>query len=150
LTSPLAVVASVLEPRERDALQVHLARKGFAVCWQPDGDTAARTVLEKRPEVVLLDAGLRRKNGFQVCRIVRSQVSLATVHLVLFVEPAPPAIREWARLHGADHLVAQKLGFTSLTSDEELQRLLDRVLAASAASQSSISPQGHPFPEVIE
>ncbi|MBK7956263.1 MAG: winged helix-turn-helix domain-containing protein [Candidatus Accumulibacter sp.] len=51
----------------------YLRKNDFEVLIEPRGDTAEARILDVRPELVILDVMLPGKDGFEVCRGVRSQ-----------------------------------------------------------------------------
>jgi two-component system response regulator VicR len=50
-----------------------LRRAGHDVMTAFDGDTALSLWRERRPELIVLDVGLPKKDGWEVCRIVRDE-----------------------------------------------------------------------------
>jgi DNA-binding response OmpR family regulator len=56
-----------------DVLCYILRRAGYDVMVAFDGDTALRLWRERDPELVLLDIGLPRTNGWEVCRAIRTE-----------------------------------------------------------------------------
>jgi DNA-binding response OmpR family regulator len=56
-----------------DLLSYILRRAGHEVILAFDGETALRMWKERDPELVLLDIGLPRKNGWEVCRTIRNE-----------------------------------------------------------------------------
>jgi CheY-like chemotaxis protein len=55
-----------------ESLAVLLRIDGHEVITVYDGSTAVETALRERPDVVLLDIGLPRLNGYQACEAMRS------------------------------------------------------------------------------
>src|SRR5678816_283737 len=60
------------EPSIALALEDDLRREGYDTEVASDGDTAARRAVSKEFDLILLDLMLPRKDGFEVCREVRS------------------------------------------------------------------------------
>ncbi len=56
-----------------DLLSYILRRAGHEVILAFDGDAALRLWKERDPELVLLDIGLPRRNGWDVCRTIRNE-----------------------------------------------------------------------------
>ena len=52
-----------------DALQPH----GYTLVTAENGEDALQKVAESVPDLVLLDVVLPKKNGFQVCRQIKTQ-----------------------------------------------------------------------------
>ncbi len=68
---PILVVED--EPDLSDLLRYILRRAGHDVIVAFDGDAALRLWREQNPELVLLDIGLPRKDGWEVCRAIRNE-----------------------------------------------------------------------------
>jgi two-component system response regulator TctD len=56
-----------------DALQRHLRREGYGVDWQRDGHGADEVLRYQRYELLILDIGLPRLDGFAVLRNLRDR-----------------------------------------------------------------------------
>jgi len=56
-----------------DLLRKVLGEQGYDVCSARDGDTGLAHALEEEPDLVILDIGLPRRNGFDVVRELRRQ-----------------------------------------------------------------------------
>ncbi|HLF79278.1 MAG TPA: response regulator transcription factor [Dehalococcoidia bacterium] len=62
-----------------DLLTFILRRAGHDVITAFDGESALRLWREQDPELVLLDVGLPRTNGWEVCRVIRSEATTPVV-----------------------------------------------------------------------
>ena len=80
-------------------------------------DTAATA---QKPQVVL-DAMMPRRDGFDVCRTIKADPSLAGVHVVMLTAMGQKADRERALAAGADHFMTKPF------DEEELLTLLRRL-----------------------
>lgn len=56
-----------------DAVQRRLKRDGYAVDWQRDGQSADEVLRYQRYELVILDIGLPRRDGFSILRGMRAR-----------------------------------------------------------------------------
>ena len=56
-----------------DILRFNLQKEGFETLEAYDGKTGLELVLERRPDLVLLDLMLPEMNGFEVCKSIRDQ-----------------------------------------------------------------------------
>jgi two-component system alkaline phosphatase synthesis response regulator PhoP len=95
------------EPNLRDTVSFILEMEGFRVALACDGEEALEKVGALRPDVVLLDAMLPRRDGFDVCRTIRADPNLAKVRVVMLTALSQRTDRERARAAGADHFVAK-------------------------------------------
>ncbi len=93
-SNPLVLVVDD-EPRMRDVIERILRREGYKVITAPDGETALRLTLEKKPAVLLLDLMIPGIDGREVCRRVR-ELSTKTqiIYFTAKVEQAPTTLKE--------------------------------------------------------
>lgn len=61
------------EPDLGDAVLRHLRREGYAVDWQRDGQSAQEVLKYQSYDLIVLDIGLPRKDGFSVLRSLRAE-----------------------------------------------------------------------------
>ncbi len=59
------------EPQIVQLCRDYLEHAGFAVLTESNGRTALRTILDKRPDIVVLDLGLPGIDGLEITREVR-------------------------------------------------------------------------------
>lgn len=64
-----------------ELLVEYLGMQGFALSRVASGDAGAKAILEKQPDLVLLDLMLPGMNGLDVCRQVRDAYSGAILML---------------------------------------------------------------------
>lgn len=61
------------DPAVRGAVSSALAGEGYDVDWFADAEEALRQLLATPPAVVLLDVGMPRLDGWELCEILRRQ-----------------------------------------------------------------------------
>jgi two-component system, OmpR family, response regulator TctD len=61
------------EPDLGDAVLRHMRRQGYAVDWQRDGQSAQEVLSYQPYDLVVMDIGLPRKDGFALLRWVRAK-----------------------------------------------------------------------------
>ena len=70
----MATILVVEDRREvLDVLQRTLTENGYEVLPAADGDVALEIALDQRPDLLILDIGLPKKNGYVVARELRSR-----------------------------------------------------------------------------
>ena len=106
LGEPLILLADD-EPNLRETVSFLLEMEGFHVALASDGVEALDRVRELRPAVVLLDAMMPRRDGFDVCRTIRADPELAGVCIVMLTALSQRTDRERALAAGADHFVTK-------------------------------------------
>ncbi|MEO5669899.1 MAG: response regulator [Ramlibacter sp.] len=107
-------------------MTVLLEMLGHTVRSVHDGQAAVEAAAEFHPEVVLLDIGMPRLNGFEACRMIRAQPGGGAMKVV--------AITGWGQ--PGDRIASQEAGF-----DQHMVKPVDpvqltKLLAAVAAERS--------------
>jgi DNA-binding response OmpR family regulator len=90
------------EPNIIEAISFILSREGFTVHVHADGATAVARLRRHVPQVVILDAMLPGRSGFDILREIRSDPALATLPVMMLT----------ARSQERDRALAQELGVT--------------------------------------
>ena len=106
MPEPLVLVVDD-EPHIRETISFILEMEGFRVETAGDGEEALDAVARLRPRVVLLDAMMPRRDGFDVCRTIRATPELADVRVIVLTALGQQTDRERALAAGADHYVSK-------------------------------------------
>jgi len=88
-------------PTTRRQIAGILEEQGYRVLTAEDGQQAIELTLEHHPELVVLDIVLPKKNGFQVCRSIKSNPDLA-IKVMIVTSKAAEKDRIWSQRQGAD------------------------------------------------
>jgi len=120
--APVVVLADD-EPNIRETLAFMLEMEGFDVVQARDGEEALERVREHRPRVLLLDAMMPRRDGFDVCRTIKGEPDLAGTVVVMVTALGQRTDRERALEAGADHYIAKPF------DENKLLDLLRRAIA---------------------
>jgi CheY-like chemotaxis protein len=120
VADPLVLVVDD-EPNIVETLSFVLEMEGFRVATAEDGEQALAQVAALRPPVVVLDAMMPRRDGFDVCRAIKADPGLAGVHVVMLTAMGQRSDRERAIAAGADHFMTKPF------DEEELLALLRRL-----------------------
>jgi phosphoribosyl 1,2-cyclic phosphodiesterase/CheY-like chemotaxis protein len=105
----------------RSTLAQWLATRGWRVIEADDGDVGLKLALENSPEVVLCDLLMPRCNGFQFCRSLREQKSLANTKIIVTTGSAYSMDRLTALEAGADEYLVKPVSPRELA--QHLKRL---------------------------
>lgn len=89
-------------PTSRKFVSDTLEASGFEVITAEDGEAATGLISEVIPDVVVLDIILPKKNGFQVCREVKTDSATKDVPIVLLSSKNQELDRFWGQRQGAD------------------------------------------------
>jgi len=105
------------EPTLLETLEYNLTRQGYEVHTAADGLTALEVARRERPDVIVLDVMLPGIDGFEVCRILRREMSV-------------PILMLTARVDEVDKVVGLEVGADDyLTKPFSMRELLARVKA---------------------
>jgi CheY-like chemotaxis protein len=104
------------EPSIRETVGFILEMEGFRVAMAEDGEQALEQVRLLRPPVLLLDAMMPRRDGFDVCRAIKGDAELAGTHVVMLTAMGQQRDRERAFAAGADYFVTKPFDETELLS----------------------------------
>ena len=112
-----------------DTLEALLRIEGFTVTVAYDGAAAVEAVREDPPEIVLMDIGMPRMDGYEAARRIREQVS--GIRLI--------ALTGWGQ--ELDRQKAETAGFnTHLVKPVDLERLLTTINTVGASPGTPASP----------
>ncbi len=105
------------EPTLLETLKYNLMRQGYEVVTAADGARALLTARTEKPDLVILDVMLPGLDGFEICRILRQEMSLSILMLT-------------ARDEEVDKIVGLEVGADDyLTKPFSMRELLARVKA---------------------
>lgn len=123
----MAVHVLIAEDDEHiiESLSFILGRAGFEVASVTDGEAALARLREPdRPDLLILDVMLPRRNGFDVLKTVKADARLSGVPVMMLTAKAQPHDRASAQALGADAYVTKP--FSNAHVVAEAQRLTAR------------------------
>jgi DNA-binding response OmpR family regulator len=107
----IAVLTKVLvvddSPAQTRLLQSVLQQGGFHSVAISDPSQIEEAIEEERPNVILLDVVMPKRNGFEACRDLKSQQTYAKIPVILVTSKATPSDRYWGEQQGANGFVAK-------------------------------------------
>jgi len=108
------------EPNIVESLSFLMKREGFDVQVAGDGTAALRLVERERPDLVVLDVMLPRRDGYDVCKAIRADRRLDGVRILMLSAKGRELDRRKGLELGADDYV---------TKPFSTRELIDRVRA---------------------
>ena len=93
-------------PTTRQKIAGILEEHGYRVLTAEDGQQAIELTHQHHPELVVLDIVLPKKNGYQVCRSIKSDPDLA-IKVMIVTSKAMEKDRIWSERQGADGYLAK-------------------------------------------
>jgi twitching motility two-component system response regulator PilH len=88
-------------------LQSVLQQGGFQSVGISDPTKVEETIDEERPNLILLDVVMPQRNGFQVCRELKSHEPYSRIPVILVTSKSAPSDRYWGEQQGANGYVAK-------------------------------------------
>lgn len=89
------------------SLEFVMKREGFEVALAMDGEAALDAMTIFAPDLVLLDIMMPKKDGFEVCQLVRANPMQQDIKVVMVTARAREADREKGLALGADAYVTK-------------------------------------------
>lgn len=100
-----------------DTLKYNLRKEGYDVVTAGDGEMALEVARKEKPDLLILDIMLPRLNGFEVCRILRKEMTL-------------PILMLTAKVDETDKIVGLEIGADDyMTKPFSMRELMARVRA---------------------
>ena len=94
-------------PTEMKLMMAPLNGKGYRIISATDGEEALEKALAERPDLMLLDVVLPKKNGFQVCRQLRTSPDTKDIKIILVTSKSQDTDRFWGLKQGADEYLTK-------------------------------------------
>lgn len=115
----------------RELLRELLEARGYAVVEACDGEDALTVIEQMQPDILLLDIGMPKLDGFAVIRKIRENPRLAPLPVLAVTAYAMQGDRERILNAGFDGYLSKPV--TSRSLGEEIDRLLNKKCGGSAA-----------------
>lgn len=80
---------------------------GYAILTAADGEEAVARAVEARPDLMVLDVILPKKNGFQVCRQLRTMPETRDIKILMLTSKNQESDRFWGLRQGADEYMTK-------------------------------------------
>ena len=104
------------EPNILMSIEFILDMEGYEVHTARDGDDALETAERIRPDLILLDINMPRKDGYEVCRILRQRENMAGTKVIMLTAKGQALERKKGLEVGADEYVTKPFSADELLS----------------------------------
>jgi len=121
------------EPALLDTLEYNLTEQGYSVSTAKDGLQALEIARAVNPDLLLLDIMLPGLDGFEVCRILRQEMSLPILILTVQADEVDKVL---GLEMGADDYLTKPFGLRELLS--RIRALLRRAYGEFAAGHTDL------------
>ncbi len=114
------------EPNIVDSLSFLMKQAGYDVRIARDGDAALRMIENDIPDLVLLDIMMPRRDGYDVCRTIRSNPDWRDVRVVMLTAKGRELDRQKSLDLGADDFITKPF------STQDLVQRVSKALGAAS------------------
>ena len=112
-------------------VQSYLQQSGFTVLTAYDGEEALHAIRREKPDLIVLDLMLPKRDGLEITRILRGDANLASMPILMLT----------ARVEDVDKLIGLELGADDyLTKPFNPQEVVARVKAILRRSSGALKP----------
>lgn len=84
-----------------------LQDNGFQIVTATDGEEALEKAVQENPSMVVLDVILPKKNGFQVCRQLKTSPVTQDIKILMLTSKTQDSDRFWGLKQGADEYMTK-------------------------------------------
>ena len=95
------------EPNILLSLEFLMKRAGYEVKTASDGDAALEALEEEPPNLILLDVNMPKRNGFEVCQLIRANPEWKDVRIIMLTAKGRDVEREKGLSLGADGYITK-------------------------------------------
>ena len=89
------------------SLEFLMKQAGFRVRVANDGEAALAAVAEDPPDLILLDAMMPKRNGFDVCQTIRANPDWSRVRILMLTAKGRDVERDKGLALGADDYITK-------------------------------------------
>jgi DNA-binding response OmpR family regulator len=101
-------------PQIVDMLTSRLTKRGYTIVSAQDGEQALERVREERPDLVILDVMMPKKNGWEVARAIRKDETLKDTRILVLTAIGEQINEMTSPLYGADAHLDKPFDFGEL------------------------------------
>jgi len=99
---------------ELKVIESMLRHAGFEVLTYTDGEGLEDRVASEKPDVLLLDVVMPKRNGYEILRAVKRDERTKHTPVVLVSQKNQPSDEHWGRRQGADEYVTKPFAESDL------------------------------------
>ena len=102
------------EPNILMSIEFILEMEGYEVHTARDGDEALEVARRVRPDLILLDINMPRRDGYEVCRLLREEPEMSALKVIMLTAKGQPLEKKKGLEVGADEYVTKPFGAEDL------------------------------------
>ncbi len=111
------------EPNIILSLEFLIEQAGYEARVARDGEAALKSIEKRKPDLVLLDVMLPKRDGFDVCQRIRANPAWNDIRIVMLTAKGRDSEREKGLALGADAYITKP--FSTREAMEQIKRFLD-------------------------
>ncbi|MBF0146141.1 MAG: response regulator [Magnetococcales bacterium] len=89
------------------SLEFLMKKEGFSVRSVADGEEALKAVADKKPDLILLDVMMPKRNGYEVCETIRANPQWQGIRIIMLTAKGRNVEQEKGLALGADDYVTK-------------------------------------------
>jgi two-component system, OmpR family, response regulator len=120
------------DPNLLETLKYNLRKEGYDVVMASDGEQALEVARREKPDLIILDIMLPKINGFEVCRILRKEM---TVPILILTAKADETDKIVGLEIGADDYMTKPFSMRELLARVRAMLRRTRMVTASPADE---------------
>jgi DNA-binding response OmpR family regulator len=94
-----------------------LQDEGFDTITAVDGEEALEKAVGENPDLIVLDVILPKKNGFQVCRQLKTSPATQNIKILMLTSKSQDSDRFWGLKQGADEYMTKPFDDNKLVAN---------------------------------
>ena len=94
-------------PTELTLMSIPLKEAGYWVVTAIDGEDAINKITAENPDLVVLDVVMPKKNGYQVCREIRTRLGRPTLPVIMLTTKNEASDKFWGLKQGANEYMTK-------------------------------------------
>jgi twitching motility two-component system response regulator PilH len=94
-----------------------LKEEGFDIITAVDGEDALEKTVRENPDLIVLDIILPKKNGFQVCRQLKTSPDTQGIKIIMLTSKSQDSDRFWGLKQGADDYMTKPFDDVELVAN---------------------------------
>lgn len=95
------------EPNLTRSMTFILRKEGYDVEVAVNGEEAIEKARKTKPQLMLLDVMMPKKNGYEVCQDIREDPQLKSMHIIMLTAKGQEVDREKGMSMGADEFITK-------------------------------------------
>ena len=95
---------------------------GFATIQAIDGEDGEKKAKDEKPDLIILDVVMPKKNGYQICRDLKKSDEYKHIPVILLTAKDQDSDKFWGRKQGADEYLTKPF------DEDELVKLVKKYI----------------------